>query len=423
MSRHRVLSFVGFGYAMFRRRWSTFRQLRRGATATYPTGLTLYGVFNTDYTDINDQNANIISGATQSGTLYYYVPENQRGQTSTTRENQKSGFSNDYATYVELVGYSPLNDGKGEVRFQFYPGANMTNDYNVVRNTKYAVNPIVRGISVSDQRVSVKSLANSYMLVPGQTVYIPVKRANQTTALGTQIADVRSNVLQPYVYWQSTPGLVSAVMDNVSGCLRVTASPSATTAGIIGGNAVVGVTAGTGTPPPALWSWHIWITNYDPNLVNVTQNGYVWMDRNLGAMAACNGTNTLDQCGGLFYQWGRKDPFPGVSSTGGEPAIYYNGTATATTGLYTTADATLTGTVSPNYNLPLVILNPLTYYYGISGNKYDWYAFNIFNDNLWGLTKTVYDPCPAGWKIPSSSSSWPGAGTSWIFSISNSLFV
>ena len=33
------------------------------------------------------------------------------------------------------------------------------------------------------------------------------------------------------------------------------------------------------------WSWHIWCTDYDPNLEEGQQefNGYTWMDRNLGA--------------------------------------------------------------------------------------------------------------------------------------------
>ena len=33
------------------------------------------------------------------------------------------------------------------------------------------------------------------------------------------------------------------------------------------------------------WSWHIWCTDYNPNLKEGQQelNGFVWMDRNLGA--------------------------------------------------------------------------------------------------------------------------------------------
>lgn len=61
------------------------------------------------------------------------------------------------------------------------------------------------------------------------------------------------------------------------------------------------------------WSWHIWCTDYDPNLEGGQQefNGYTWMDRNLGATY----NNYDEKQGGIeskgfLYQWGRKDPFP-----------------------------------------------------------------------------------------------------------------
>jgi hypothetical protein len=296
----------------------------------------------------------------------------------------------------------------------------MTNDYNIVRNTKYAVNATIKGTSVTDQRISVRTLSNCYVLAPGQTVYIPVNRANQTAELGIQIPDVTSTTLQPYTYWQSVPNLVATQMDYPSGCLKVTASPTASTvSGIVGGNAVVGVTYGTGTAPAALWSWHIWVTGYDPNSTNLNQNSTVWMDRNLGALEACNGTNTFDRCGGLYYQWGRKDPIPGVNSSGGETTNYYNGSMTGTTGLYAIVSVDATGAGAPNYNLPLAVQNPTTYYSAdVQREVQDWYAQieGIHNDNLWGSFKTVYDPCPVGWKVPSR-----GAWTSVSWTLFSSL--
>ena len=51
-----------------------------------------------------------------------------------------------------------------------------------------------------------------------------------------------------------------------------------------------------------LWSWHIWLTNYDPSEDYITfSNGVVLQDRYLGAVS--------DEAAGLYYQWGRKDPF------------------------------------------------------------------------------------------------------------------
>ncbi len=356
-------------------------------TPTYPATLTSTTVFNTDYTTVSSN----------TGSITYYVPENQRGQTSSnTVESQKSGIAGDYPTYIELVGYTTINDGRGEIHYRIYPGGDAVTDYNIVRGIQYGVEGNLTGISSIDSRVSEQTLANSYVLAPGQTVYIPVKRANQSD-LGIQFTDVTSSSLTPFSVWQSASGLVTSTMDNVSGCIAVTA-PSATATG----NAVVAVKSGS----TVVWSWHIWVTGYDPSVMNLTQNNMVWMDRNLGALAACTGSNTVDQTGGLFYQWGRKDPFPGVTSGLGETSTYYNGSTTATTGLYATANANTTGTTAPNYNLALAIKNPSTFYYGASGNNYDWYTPGSSGQNnyLWimGSGKTVYDPCPAGWRVPLS---------------------
>ncbi len=79
------------------------------------------------------------------------------------------------------------------------------------------------------------------------------------------------------------------------------------------GNVVVGIRKKTdaekaGGPPPALtdrqylWSWHLWITNYNP-----AELGHKTMDRNIGAM-------TPDEPG-FYYQYNRKDPFPHYNAT------------------------------------------------------------------------------------------------------------
>jgi len=54
-----------------------------------------------------------------------------------------------------------------------------------------------------------------------------------------------------------------------------------------------------------VWSWHIWAT---PPMKDVTYNGLIWMDRNLGATTT---ESTDGRSNGNYYQWGRKDPFYG----------------------------------------------------------------------------------------------------------------
>jgi len=67
--------------------------------------------------------------------------------------------------------------------------------------------------------------------------------------------------------------------------------------------------------------------------------------------------------------------------------------------------------VSVTSNLDNAIKNPLTYYYGTSSSSYDWYSVtaSTHNDALWGgadktlsepAVKTMFDPSPAGWRVP-----------------------
>ena len=71
------------------------------------------------------------------------------------------------------------------------------------------------------------------------------------------------------------------------------------------GNALIGLFNAGGE---CVWSWHIWVANYDPeSSAQKYSSGDIFMDRNLGAF----GTDyTKVTACGLYYQWGRKDPFP-----------------------------------------------------------------------------------------------------------------
>ena len=154
------------------------------------------------------------------------------------------------------------------------------------------------------------------------------------------------------------------------------------------GNAVIAAKDAKGT---ILWSWHIWMTD-KPRKQTYNNNAGIMMDRNLGATSA-----TPDDISsfGLLYQWGRKDPFPGA----GELAVKIDWTDSMveTTGAWPDAvasDAT-TGTIE------YALANPMTFILG-NGNNRDWlYSEDGANDNSrWQSEKTIYDPCPAGWRIP-----------------------
>lgn len=148
------------------------------------------------------------------------------------------------------------------------------------------------------------------------------------------------------------------------------------------GNAVIAAKDANGK---ILWSWHIWLTDKPEEQVYYNKAGTM-MDRNLGATSATPGdVGAL----GLLYQWGRKDPFLGSSS------IRRNKEALSTISWPLPVVSTSnTGTIEYS------ITHPTTYITKNDDNG-DWYYMDRGTDNIrWKSSKTIYDPCPAGWRVP-----------------------
>ena len=153
------------------------------------------------------------------------------------------------------------------------------------------------------------------------------------------------------------------------------------------GNAVIAAKDESGN---ILWSWHLWFTDQPQGQIYYNNVGSM-MDRNLGATSATPGEVSAL---GLLYQWGRKDPFLGSSSISSAeeaestitwPSMVYSNSTTGTNA-YVTA-------------------NPITF---VTYNSYndDWYytGTNTTDNTRWSTAsykKTIYDPCPSGWRVPS----------------------
>lgn len=155
------------------------------------------------------------------------------------------------------------------------------------------------------------------------------------------------------------------------------------------GNAVIAAKNSKGT---ILWSWHIWCAEEGWEEQVYYNNAGTMMDRNLGATSATPGdVGAL----GLFYQWGRKDPFLGSSSI-------TSGVEAKSTGVW----SIVAGTYDTNQFMCEV--NPMCFYTQMG-----------LPDGSWDSVKTVYDPCPAGWRVPDGGEDgvWAtAAGTSESFS-------
>lgn len=255
---------------------------------------------------------------------------------------------------------------------------------------------IVEPIPADPMDPTALDLSNCYIVNPGQTVKIPVMKAYavwaqklQDNELETATGDRTMNLV-----WQDAPGVLSYTP------MIPDTGDQATFAvtGLRSGNAVIALTIGGTT----YWSWHIWVTDYDPDTEYKDFNGLQFMDRALGATNATFGTLGAM---GLLYQWGRKDPFPGAATTtsGTEKTLYSYIDIIVPT-VHKVNISTLTNTYG-NY-LRESIKAPLTFYYS-DGTLGDWYTYSINksdqDDNLWYdanlLKKTPYDPCPPGWRV------------------------
>ena len=144
------------------------------------------------------------------------------------------------------------------------------------------------------------------------------------------------------------------------------------------GNAVIAVYSGENCTGDILWSWHIW----KPSTAVVDQkysDTYTLMDRNLGACFALN-TGNVNGSSGAYYQWGRKDPFVTAANSGAISVKNAQYTIASTT---TTIDG--------------AVKNPATFSATNNGDGSDW--LTTANTKLWGTSKTIYDPCPAGYRV------------------------
>ena len=174
------------------------------------------------------------------------------------------------------------------------------------------------------------------------------------------------------------------------------------------GNALIGLFDAWGN---CIWSWHIWVASYNPDSSAQTYaSGAVFMDRNLGAI----GTDyTQSAACGLYYQWGRKDPFPypaSFSSNRPAPFVYH--------------DRFRYEVIHPENSDPADVMtvdwavkNPTSFIhkadYDVEEPEEDVLDWLLQpHHNLWGNTtrqgtdisevcrKTIYDPCPPGWRVP-----------------------
>ena len=179
---------------------------------------------------------------------------------------------------------------------------------------------------------------------------------------------------------------------------KVTSVPDTGANGIISINNSVGTT---------MWNWHIWVWPYDltpVSIINSTSVNYNILPVNLATkLDTADSINTTTGWKNWFYQWGR--PTPLIC-----PSAYNSTNGHASYGALSYA----TATIAPN--IQAGIQNPTTFYKYDTGYNNNWFqADSGKNYNLWdaartsagysdnNVVKTIYDPCPIGFKIPNGN--------------------
>lgn len=401
-----------------------------GASRVYPTAAVA------NFGDMTET-AISLTAKGASKTLVWYVPENLAGVKSTITAPKDKGPQNAidaFCTRFVVKGTVGTGFNATDALFYIYPGGNATSDFNIKRNYYYSVDATVKNVAVSDTRVakteilSVDGLtSNCYMISrAGKYRFRCNVRGNGTMALDG--AAIVSNIGSKLIANVSATS-VATILWNKSGDSSAATGKIIETAKVVGpydadndgideyyiefetpatftkGNALIAVKATASGDP--LWSWHIWATDYNPDLyADVYKTDFTGakyssvevMRCNLGAVGTGldgltgEGTSAVQ---GLFYQWGRKDPF-----------LHENA-----------------GNDAGPTTMAIAVAHPTTFYTH-NAAPYDWYSGQ--NNKLWGNPndtattnpefgiKTCFDPCPLGWKV-APQGLWTGSNKTWAY--------
>ena len=242
---------------------------------------------------------------------------------------------------------------------------------------------------LSATNLSAAGTANSYIATAHNAGYRFNSRVQGNGRATTGLTPATLSGTTARVLWESggTRGGVVAEVEHTGSTICFRTGPNY-------GNALIGLFDAAGR---CIWSWHIWATN-GALTTHVYPSGYVFMDRNLGAENLDPGDPASR---GLYYQWGRKDPFPYDLAAfdygeGFAFGTYYGeDSSTATVTWAAAHPATLLGRAAdpsdPAQRLSSWLGQP--------------------SPNLWGNAstggrpttagaKSIYDPCPPGWRVP-----------------------
>ena len=228
--------------------------------------------------------------------------------------------------------------------------------------------------------------ANSYLANQGGSLYrINARVKGDGSAIATHSVGV---------VWQSSTSFVKYLQLESDGTATFFLAKDADNEEQIKqGNAVIGAYDEEGN---LLWSWHIWAANYDAEAEALTYGDYTVMSRALGQLQNSTKDNDATLASyGMYYQWGRKDPFAGPLS--------YNASKGSTMTLFDGDNNTVTikavASDSETGHYAYTNAHPM-HFVTVSDKNAAWDKGATADVRGWnGDSKSVNDPCPYGWRV------------------------
>lgn len=362
--------------------------------------------------------------------------------TATFNANQRdvlADFNNAMKTADPVTNYN-LANAKGEAAIE-----NTANCYVISAPGTYRI-PLVYGNAIEGGTTNASAYTSTapaiYLPKPGGGYY------PEDLILHTFVDHNDDPITSPYINIQNAADQATKAEVIWEDCQDIVTTPKVTGSGadsyltftikkenLQNGNAVVAV---TNTDGKVMWSWHLWFTPKSSlKKIAVTSDGseYKFMTDNLGwkytkwtgglkrevvvkieqqaetgekktatiTLKQAAGNNIREGYGSL-YQWGRKDPMPGINTTGfafdnnyveipankGEEPANVIKMKTRSIGR---------GIQNPGIMLPKVGGGKLSWQYQQIINM--WSANNNKLDgSIRNNVKTIYDPSPVGFKVP-----------------------
>ena len=386
----------------------------------------------------------LTSSEIAAGKYACWIPANVRGknpaatsQTYRIKSNAPIGSS-----YIDFIA-SNQSDVKKKLSYRVYLGGSEYSDFNLYGNTDYNYTVTIKhtALPVNDRRVTIIDpisasennnnlvpTANCFMVVPGgafcfdpYSYYLDgsnIKNQYLTGGLDSwcnegDITSVRllwqtkdgGNVGDPAMGVVTSDADHSNIVELKNGRIYCRVAPNTK-----GGS---GVIAAYNAENKIVWSWHIWVTDYAPSalgtetvltenkrkfvLTNGTQKQLPIMDRNLGAydgyMEIPGSITLMSRANGFHYYAKRKDPFPSSYTSRKLKAEFK----------FTPEPDRPPRDVLARFKADGItwIIPSTTTSSAIKDVYQDPLSYGTINSTSWGATKTLHDPCPAGWKIPS----------------------